>query len=257
LSTDDASGGDNQGGGDAATDGSTVDAPTTPGDGDVSTNDAATDGDAGEPFAADLVMYLPLDDGMGTLARDATGHDHNGILKNNPTWVAGKSGMALSFDGNQQYMELLTLDGAGFPASGTFSVWFKSEFPDMTNRALLDSWDDKRSHIYVRQVASAPRLVEVTSQRADASAYVFETYTAATASKWTRLVVTWDTTTHVQTVYFDGVLLATDMLPADWTPKDAKPLVAAPGCCGGWKGELDEIRLYGRALSKSEVAMLP
>ena len=46
-----------------------------------------------------VVAYWKLDEGTGTIAGDATGHGNVGTLLNGPSWIAGKHGQALAFDG--------------------------------------------------------------------------------------------------------------------------------------------------------------
>jgi prepilin-type N-terminal cleavage/methylation domain-containing protein len=52
-----------------------------------------------------LVLYLPFEEGSGTSTRDLSGHNNDGTLYNGPTWVEGKLGKALSFDGVDDYVD--------------------------------------------------------------------------------------------------------------------------------------------------------
>src|SRR3989338_8630665 len=52
-----------------------------------------------------LVAYYKLDEGSGTTATDSRG-GYTGTLTNAPTWVTGKSGNAVSFDGVNDYVQL-------------------------------------------------------------------------------------------------------------------------------------------------------
>src|SRR5512133_724727 len=51
---------------------------------------------------ADLVGHWKLDEGSGTVAKDATKNGNNGTLEGVPLWVAGQLGGALQFDGNDR-----------------------------------------------------------------------------------------------------------------------------------------------------------
>jgi len=46
-----------------------------------------------------LIAYWKFDEGSGTIAADSSGNVNTTTLENNPAWVDGKSGKALSFDG--------------------------------------------------------------------------------------------------------------------------------------------------------------
>lgn len=58
--------------------------------------------------ATDLVLHLPFDDGQGSaIAADVSGNGHDGTLVNmdsNTDWVTGKAGLALDFDGTNDYV---------------------------------------------------------------------------------------------------------------------------------------------------------
>ena len=71
-----------------------------------------------------VVGLWHFDEGSETTVYDDSGWGNNGTLTNDPTWVAGKFGNALSFDGVDDYVDLGTAnllpDGVG-----TVSVWVK------------------------------------------------------------------------------------------------------------------------------------
>jgi hypothetical protein len=46
-----------------------------------------------------------FDDGSGNVAKDTSGKGHDGKLMNGPKWVNGKFGMALEFDGKDDYVD--------------------------------------------------------------------------------------------------------------------------------------------------------
>jgi len=53
-----------------------------------------------------LLAYWKFDEGSGTTAGDSSGNGNDGTLVNGPTWVSGRHGMALSFDGVDDYVEI-------------------------------------------------------------------------------------------------------------------------------------------------------
>lgn len=69
-------------------------------------------------YAPDIVAYWKFDDATGTVARDAVG-SHHGTLVNGPTWVAGKAGGALHFDGVDDYVDA----GYGGPDLGQVTTY--------------------------------------------------------------------------------------------------------------------------------------
>lgn len=66
---------------------------------------------------SDLIAYWPLNEGTGTTANDITGNDYDGILTNAPEWINSQ----LMFDGNNDYVDVGTLDVSG--QALTLAAW--------------------------------------------------------------------------------------------------------------------------------------
>ena len=75
--------------------------------------------------ATDLVLHLPLDDGLGSaIAVDVSGNGHDATLINmdpNTDWVSGRSGLTLDFDGANDYLSIPDHAALDF-GTGDFSV---------------------------------------------------------------------------------------------------------------------------------------
>lgn len=70
-----------------------------------------------------LVGWWKFDETSGTVAADSSGNGNNGTLIGNPTWVAGKIGGALSFDGAGDYMEVSSRKW-NIENVATVSLWY-------------------------------------------------------------------------------------------------------------------------------------
>ena len=66
---------------------------------------------------SDLIAHWPLNEGTGTTAKDITGNDYDGILTNAPKWINSQ----LMFDGNNDYVDVGTLDVSG--QALTLAAW--------------------------------------------------------------------------------------------------------------------------------------
>jgi hypothetical protein len=231
--------------GDASIDGSA--------DGTTDSADAAVV----EPFPDSLVGYWPLDEGSGTTANDRSGKNNHGALKNAPMWTTGRRGGALSFDGVDQSVEVLSLSGAKFPTSGTVSIWLMAPFADQTNRPIFDGFDPARRHLYIRQVATAAATLQISGQFVDAGSLAWNGTAPVTPNAWVHVVLVWNTVTHHATTFVDGAAIFDDTFSATWVPDQQQVAFAQKSCCGSFKGLLDELRLYDRALSAAEVLMIP
>ncbi|MFZ3073751.1 MAG: LamG domain-containing protein, partial [Minisyncoccales bacterium] len=69
------------------------------------------------------VAYWAMDEGEGTRAFDVSGNNNTGVLTNGPTWVEGKRGSALSFDGADDYVSCGTDSSLNIADSMTASAW--------------------------------------------------------------------------------------------------------------------------------------
>lgn len=79
------------------------------------------------PVPSNLVAYWKFDEGEGLITQDSSGNGHDGTLVNGPTWTTGKTGEALDFDGDDDYVDAgtdssLNMDSGDF----TLEAWFKT-----------------------------------------------------------------------------------------------------------------------------------
>src|SRR3989338_1067169 len=69
-----------------------------------------------------LVGYWSFNEGTGSYAGDSSGNRNQGTLTNGPTWVDGKRGKALNFDGVNDYVIASSTSLNNLPAM-TVSAW--------------------------------------------------------------------------------------------------------------------------------------
>ena len=60
-----------------------------------------------------LLLYLPFDEGTGTVTKDRSSSGKDGTFAGNPTWVAGKRGYALELDGTGDQINVENFSGSG------------------------------------------------------------------------------------------------------------------------------------------------
>ena len=91
-----------------------------------------------------LVGWWKFDETNGTVAYDSSGNGRDGNLTNGPTWVNGKIGGALNFDGINDYVEITGYKGILDSNQRTICAWIKSD----KNSTAIVSWGTGQNHKY-------------------------------------------------------------------------------------------------------------
>jgi hypothetical protein len=217
---------------------------------------AGDGGDASPPGDPDLLGAWSFDEMVGVTAHDASGKGHDAALDGALFVADGVSGGAVQLDEDAK-VRVALLDGPAFPKDGTISLWFRHAYTVSDgDRGLFDGWDKTRSHVFLRRVGGAtPTHFQAALQPADVTgtgAYAFASSFDTPAGVWTHVVITWSDTSRAGALYVDGALIAIESYDYDFEPQGQSFTLG-----DGFIGEIDEVRLYARALSGAEVVALP
>jgi hypothetical protein len=222
---------------------------------------------AGQP----LVGYWNVDEGSGTVAHDNSGNGNDGILCNDPTWVNGKSGGALSFDGVDDYVNVTeNTDLDPHTSNWTISAWL-----NIAKLSNVYQWGSNYGFVIVgkRQTVydkSLTLLVHAgTSENSQAKfAFILDgAFQANGAESSLMNVCGWHYVAGVRRgaelfVYVDGVEYGPNnfYLCGDWitAATDVSSTTQIHlGHHGAWQsyynGTVDEVRIYDRALNLQEI----
>lgn len=85
-----------------------------------------------------IVGLWAFDEGNGDTTRDLSGNDNHGTLNGDTTWVDGKFGMALLFDGDMDYVEVLHDDTLDITEELSIVAWAKFEETPTRENVLID-----------------------------------------------------------------------------------------------------------------------
>ena len=92
-----------------------------------------------------LILHYAFDAGVGNTAFDSSGHALHGLLINGPTWVDGKSGSALHFDGQNDYVDAGDSPEFDITSEITITAWVRQE--DAGN-SQHNPWVTKGDHAF-------------------------------------------------------------------------------------------------------------
>ncbi len=205
---------------------------------------------------ADPISYWNLDEGSGTLAHDSSGNGNDGILKNGPAWTTGKTGThALSFDGVDDYVDAGNDPSLDFIASGSMSIaaWVNLDtLPSALGHYEGTVQKTVNGKGFIFEVCTDDRIcVENGNGWSEAHGS-----TALAAGKWYHVVFVYDDQTT--RFYLDGID-DTDDTGAGTFIDDTTSHVFIGGLLSPhheFEGRIDDVRIYNRALSSSEISDL-
>jgi hypothetical protein len=218
-----------------------------------------------------ITAAFNLNEGTGTAASDISGHNHNGILANNPTWGTGKYGQAVNFNGTTNYIGIpahpdFNLDPA---QSYTWSAWVKNTNFSEWGPVWSQTADANNFFYFYAHTTTDADGGPVTN---GISVYwwtnggvnrvgVHSSNNVLTAGQWSFVAVTYDATQPQNnrfSIIVNGVdvTVRTDVNSAGTlTAINATNIrIASDQPFSEYlNGSIDEVRIYKRALSISEI----
>lgn len=196
------------------------------------------------------VGYWPLDEGTGTVTEDLAGN-HDGTLVNGPVWTTGTAGAALQFNGSNQSVDTgaAILDTTG---NYTAAAWVKLD--SLGGFATAVSQDGATNSAFFLQYSGADNRFAFSFAGVRALAP-----TAPETGRWYHLVGVRDVTAGTLTLYVDGQPAGTAY--ACLGDASSGHTVIGRAKFGGnpvdfWRGAIDQVHVYDRALTAAEVAGL-
>jgi len=205
----------------------------------------------------DLVGWWRLDDGAGTTALDASGNGNDGALQGDTSWTTGYLGMAVEFDGVDDYVDVPHAENLTADTEVTVMAWINTPRhkgpDDATWQGILSKSNAPRSYsFYTRDGATLHFSV------GPSGAYVGSGSSSA-------VPVPLDEWAHVCAMVIDGHHQyyvngedagtggeGTVMPGAD----DTGPVVigrTGEGAGRSFLGMIDDVRIYMRGLTQEEV----
>jgi hypothetical protein len=201
-----------------------------------------------EPKAGDdAVLYWKFDDGKGAAAADASGKRNDGAITGEAAWVEGKVKGAISFpEGKECYAAIANVNGiAAGNTAHTIAAWVKvAKLPENRAWILLLGSEGEGSHHWLINNAGETQFGVWGGNQAKP---------ALAVGQWKHVAITFDGKNL--TGYLDGQ--KTESTEATFNLQGV-PLTVAQTHNGenGFEGQVDDLRVYARALSDKEVADL-
>jgi prepilin-type N-terminal cleavage/methylation domain-containing protein len=207
-------------------------------------------GDVLGRFEKGLVAYWPMDEGTGTITYDASGDGNSGTLVNGPMWQSistCKVGNCLSFNGSNNYITVPNL--FNIPAGNavyTIAAWIKPNSYGVEGIVGWGNWGTTNA-------VNALRLSSNGIINYWWSNDLVVTVSGLTDGKWHFVVAEFDGTTR--SIYVDGKIVGSDN-PNGHNAVLSNFRIGSTNNGEYFNGLIDDVRIYNRALSASEIADL-
>jgi hypothetical protein len=203
------------------------------------------------PSTSNPQASFSFNEGSGKVANDSSGDDNHGTITG-ATWTStAKFGRALRFDGSSDYVRVNDSNSLDL-AQGTIEAWVRllslNRWHGVIGKGSVN--DDGRTYNYAIEINNTNRIVCVIGNGSRANT-VTSKKTMALKS-YTHLACTFDGASLK--LYVNGSLDAS--VPIDLSPINNSSPVHI-GQYGGnvdrLHGMIDEVRIYSRARSQSEI----
>lgn len=205
-----------------------------------------------------LVGYWKMDDNLATTqVLDSSAGNHHGTLNDNTNThsVVSLHQRALTFDGSDDYIKV-TDNFVADPTALTMLAWFKKESGGSNYECVIHKSSDATigNSDYWLGVDLNDYLTATIGANTSVGWAAGQTTTTATYGQWYHLAATWDGSVVI--VYIDGAYNKQYNLSTYTNLNtDTRFGASSDGLNYQFKGEIDEVRIYDRALSADEIAL--
>lgn len=199
--------------------------------------------------------HWALDEGQGTVAADAA--DAHPATLNGATWTAGKTGSGLRLASAYAQTSSPVID-----TSRNFTVTAWARLTANTATATVLTQEGARTGGFALQYSKPDDRWALARAGTDADGAATVRALSAAAprlNEWTHLTGVYDAAAGQISLYVNGKLESTVAWTKPWNATG--PLTIGRGKVNGaaaefWPGDVDEVRVYGRAMFADEVADL-
>ena len=210
-----------------------------------------------------LAGWWTFDENSGTTAHDLSGNHNNGTLTGSalPTWTTGEITNALSFNGSSAYVDVpnsssINISGSNQPI--TVCCWVNWAGPTEANNTVVEKQIQSYGAGFGLVLKSNYQVAFYVDRSDNTGNYVDIDGTGGTIplSQWVWLAFTYDGAT--MTSYTNGAFNTSVAGSMNWGGNTADLWIGhSVFGSGRWfKGSIDDLRIYNRALSFGEITNL-
>ncbi|MEU5276962.1 family 43 glycosylhydrolase [Streptomyces asoensis] len=219
----------------------------------------------GPDVPADLLLHYGFDETSGNIAVDSSGHGNHGTYVRTPEFGTGVDGGSFKMSGDSAtspYVKIPggVLEGAGSVTVSTYAKWKGGA----AFQWLFGLGPDSNKYLFATPSNGGSSLYSAITKASWSAESKLTAGSQLTPGQWRHVTVTLDGATGTMVLYVDGVEAAratgVTVKPSelydsakDYSGYIGRSLYSADPYFGG---EVDDFRVYGRALSAAEVMEL-
>jgi len=206
--------------------------------------------------ATGLVAGYAFSEGAGASTADASGNGLTGSLVNGPAWVNGKFGKALSFNGSSTYVNLGNPPALQMTGSMTLSAWV-FETANVADDGQIVAKSDGASGWQLKSSKdTGPRTFGIAITNTAGASVQRYSQTVRALNTWYHVAGVYDATARTLNIYVNGILnngVLSGTVPSSRLNSTVNANIGRR--TGGFTiaGIVDDVRIYNRALTQSEI----
>ncbi|MCH8294158.1 MAG: LamG domain-containing protein [Candidatus Poribacteria bacterium] len=200
-----------------------------------------------------LALYFPFDEGNGKTAKDLSAFGKNNGKLEGPKWVDGFFKKALEFDGSSYVAVMPATEEVSIGEETTWELWFKTnDTAQSANLATLHG-------TMILSLSGGKPRAQIWTNPGGALWNTLDSNVSIKSGQWHHVAATWTQKAAELLIYVDGDKKAA--LPAKGVKSFKAGRQLAIGGndqdryagTGLFKGVIDDVRIYNRALTADEV----
>jgi len=201
--------------------------------------------------ATGLVLALGFDETSGTTAADASPSKNNGTLNGATSTASGKFGRALSFDGVNDRVDVLDANSLDLTTGMTLEAWVKPTTNSGWRTALMKERGANLLYALYASNGVAPNAENFTTAENAVNAPAAN---ALLLNAWTHIASTYDGTSLK--LFINGTQVGTKAATGAMPNTTGALRIGGNAAWGEYfSGLIDEVRVYNRALSATEIGI--
>ena len=198
------------------------------------------------PPLAPVAAYS-FNEGAGTSVADASGNGNTGTI-NGATWVAGKYGTALNFNGTSNLVLINHSSSLALDTGMTLEAWVMPTAAQSGWRTIMQ----KETDAYFLHASGNAPLQPTAGGTFNGAVDYFASPSALAVNAWSHVAVTWDGS--IMRLYVNGVEVANHARTGTLQTTTTPLRIGGNSPYGEFfLGRIDEVRIYNRALSAAEI----